>query len=68
MIMPNLSGIESLWLKTLGDPRICVAVLDGDVDQSHLCFHQARLTQIPTLISAVANQGFATQLRSWSQS
>ena len=61
MIMPNLSGIESLWLKTLGDPRICVAVLDGDVDQSHPCFHQARLTQIPTLISAVANQGFATQ-------
>ncbi|NCS20784.1 MAG: PatA/PatG family cyanobactin maturation protease [Microcystis aeruginosa G11-06] len=59
--MPNLSGIESLWLKTLGDPRICVAVLDGDVDQSHPCFHQARLTQIPTLISAVANQGFATQ-------
>jgi cyanobactin maturation PatA/PatG family protease len=61
MIMPNLSGIESLWLKTLGDPRICIAVLDGSVDISHPCFHQARLTQIPTLISAVANQGFATQ-------
>ena len=59
--MPNLSGIESLWLKTLGDPRICVAVLDGDVDQSHPCFHQARLTRIPTLIPAVSNQGFATQ-------
>lgn len=61
MIMPNLSGIESLWLKTLGDPRICVAVLDGDVDQSHPCFHQARLTRIPTLIPSVSNQGFATQ-------
>jgi len=59
--MPNLSGIESLWLKTLGDPRICVAVLDGDVDQSHPCFHQARLTRIPTLIPSVSNQGFATQ-------
>jgi cyanobactin maturation PatA/PatG family protease len=44
-----------------GDSRICVAVLDGPVDQSHPCFDGANLTQLPTLVSGVANEGAASQ-------
>lgn len=62
MSTPKISGIEeSLWLKTLGDPRICVAILDGTVDISHPCFHQSQLTQVETLIPPVVNQGTAAQ-------
>lgn len=53
--------MESLWLKTLGDPRICVAVLDGAVDKSHPCFDGAELNQLQTLIPGGANQGVASQ-------
>ncbi|MBO3464231.1 S8 family serine peptidase, partial [Aetokthonos hydrillicola] len=51
-----LPRLQSLWAETLGDPRICVAVLDGQVDQSHPCFAGANLTQIQTLVSGVSNQ------------
>jgi hypothetical protein len=51
-----LPGLQSLWAETLGDPHICVAVLDGQVDQSHPCFAGANLTQIQTLVSGVSNQ------------
>ncbi len=61
MSMPEIPGMESLWLKTLGDPRICVAVLDGAVDKSHPCFNEAQLTQLQTLIPGTANQGWASQ-------
>ena len=44
----KLSGIKSLWLESLGDPGVCVAVLDGPVDQSHPCFDGANLTRLPT--------------------
>jgi cyanobactin maturation PatA/PatG family protease len=47
--------------KFAGDSRICVAVLDGPVDQSHPCFEGANLTQLPTLVSGVANGGSASQ-------
>ena len=30
-----ISGLSELWAETLGDPRICIAVLDGPVDLSH---------------------------------
>ncbi|KAB8318709.1 PatA/PatG family cyanobactin maturation protease [Tolypothrix campylonemoides VB511288] len=56
-----LSGIKSLWLESLGDPGICVAVLDGPVDQSHPCFDGANLTPLPTLVSGVADRGSASQ-------
>ncbi|NEO95332.1 MAG: S8 family serine peptidase, partial [Moorea sp. SIO3G5] len=61
MSVPTIPGIESLWLKTLGDPRICVAVLDGPVDKSHPCFNEAQLTQLQTLIPGIPNQGWASQ-------
>ncbi len=59
--MPKIPGMESLWFKTLGDPLICVAVLDGGVDNSHPCFNEAQLTQLQTLIPGTANQGWASQ-------
>ena len=40
-----LSGLTELWSLTLGDPRICVAVLDGPVDFGHPCFEGANLKQ-----------------------
>ena len=40
---------EELWGKTLGDPRVCIAVLDGPVDLSHPCFAGADLTVLETL-------------------
>lgn len=50
-------GIKELWAKTLGDPHICVAVLDGVVDQTHPCFQGANLTRVPTLVQSGANSG-----------
>ncbi len=45
----------------MGVPGICVAVLDGPVDQSHPCFEGANLTRLPTLVSGVADRGSASQ-------
>ncbi|MFB2833627.1 S8 family peptidase [Floridanema evergladense] len=56
--MPNLKqipGIEQLWAKTQGDSSICIAVLDGVVDENHPCFTGASLTRLPTLVSGEAN-------------
>jgi len=52
-----LPGLNSLWTESIGDPRVCVAVLDGPVDQSHPCFDAANLTRLPTLVSDVAGSG-----------
>ncbi|MBK1989157.1 PatA/PatG family cyanobactin maturation protease [Sphaerospermopsis aphanizomenoides BCCUSP55] len=56
-----LDGLQSLWAESLGDPRICIAVLDGLVDQSHPCFDGSQFTRLPTLVSGVADQGTASQ-------
>ena len=29
----NILGLKELWQETLGDPSVCIAVLDGPVDQ-----------------------------------
>lgn len=52
-----LPGLKALWNQSMGDPRVCVAVLDGPVDQSHPCFHGASLTKLQTLVSDVAGPG-----------
>ena len=31
----SIPGLKELWTHTRGDPRVCVAILDGPVDQSH---------------------------------
>jgi cyanobactin maturation PatA/PatG family protease len=56
--MPNIKqipGIQQLWAKTQGDSTICIAVLDGVVDQNHPCFTGANLTRLPTLVAGEAN-------------
>jgi len=56
-----LPEINSLWSVSIGSPNICVAILDGLVDQSHPCFDGADLTRLPTLVSDVADRGSASQ-------
>ncbi|HEV7225373.1 MAG TPA: S8 family serine peptidase [Pirellulales bacterium] len=50
-------GLPELCAETLGDARICIAVLDGPVDRSHPCFAEARLTALPTLVSESPGDG-----------
>lgn len=38
-----LPGVASLWRRTLGDPAVTIAVLDGPVDLSHPALRGARL-------------------------
>jgi hypothetical protein len=45
-----LTGLEELRTRTLGDPRVCVAVVDGPVDTSHPCFQGANLETLATLV------------------
>ncbi len=45
-----IPGLAELWQETSGDPRICVAVLDGPVDQTHPCFRGAQLSALPTTV------------------
>jgi hypothetical protein len=40
----SLQGITGVWRHTLGDPRVCIAILDGPVDLSHPSLRGARLT------------------------
>jgi len=56
-----LPGLSSIWSQTWGNSDICIAVLDGPVDQSHPCFEGAQLTPLQTLVSSVADQGAASQ-------
>ena len=46
----QIPGLQSLWEKTPGDSRICVAVLDGLVDQAHPSFAGSDLKRLPTLV------------------
>ncbi|MFF9194950.1 S8 family serine peptidase [Streptomyces sp. NPDC014779] len=40
-----------------GDPRVCVALLDGPVDLAHPCFAGADLTRLDTLVGEPAGNG-----------
>ncbi|KAA3656894.1 MAG: peptidase S8 [Chloroflexi bacterium] len=53
-------GLDTLWAETLGDPGICIAILDGPVDQSHTSLAAANLTQVETLVAGITSQGSAT--------
>ncbi len=57
----TIDGLEELWAETFGDPRICVAILDGPVDKSHPSLATANLLQLDTLVSAAADLGPASQ-------
>jgi peroxiredoxin len=41
-----LPGLADLWDVTVGDPAICIAVLDGPVDRSHPSLEAANLNEI----------------------
>ncbi|MGO9271312.1 MAG: PatA/PatG family cyanobactin maturation protease [Terriglobia bacterium] len=53
----TIPGLPELWAKTLGDPRICIAILDSPVDVTHPSLAGANLTQIETLVSSEAASG-----------
>jgi cyanobactin maturation PatA/PatG family protease len=52
-----LPGLPSLCAASLGDPEVCVAILDGPVDISHPFFQGANLTRLDTLVSDAAGDG-----------
>ncbi|WP_444998272.1 PatA/PatG family cyanobactin maturation protease [Aliikangiella sp. IMCC44359] len=51
----SLPGLKKLWAETKGSTEICIAVLDGPVDKSHICFNTAQLKQIDFM--ALGNAG-----------
>jgi cyanobactin maturation PatA/PatG family protease len=58
----KLPGITAIWKKTQGHPQVCVAVLDGLVDQSHPCFAGANLSRLATLVRGeVKPEGLMSQ-------
>ncbi len=61
IVMGVLSGIRKLWAETLGDPAVCIAILDGPVDLSHPSLKSANLTQVETLVPGTADLGPASQ-------
>jgi hypothetical protein len=46
--------LKPLWRRSLGDPRVRVAVLDGPVDLGHPCFQGADLAQLESWIGGTA--------------
>jgi len=56
-----IEGLKELWGETLGDPRVCIAILDGPVDQSHPSLAAADLTRLETLVSGLVDRGPASQ-------
>lgn len=57
---PVLPGLADLWRETQGDPRVCIAVLDGPVDLSHPCFEGADVAVHPAALAGHASAGPAT--------
>ncbi|WP_017317508.1 PatA/PatG family cyanobactin maturation protease [Mastigocladopsis repens] len=56
-----IAGLQDIWAETFGEPQICIAVLDGLVDQAHSSLVGAKLTQLEPLIPNISNQGSAAQ-------
>jgi cyanobactin maturation PatA/PatG family protease len=55
-----VDGLRALREQTLGNPEICVAVLDGPVDQTHPCFEGANLRRVSTLAGEAETAGAMT--------
>lgn len=56
----DIPGLRELWDETLGDTRVCIAILDGPVELSHPCFQGADIAVHPSS-AASPNKGAATQ-------
>jgi cyanobactin maturation PatA/PatG family protease len=59
--VPIIHGLQELWAETRGDPRVCIAILDGPVDLSNPCFRGANLREVETLVPNSADKGSASQ-------
>jgi len=57
----GIPGLKDLWRETLGDTRVCIAVLDGPVDLAHQSLKEAKLNRIETLVQGKADQGAASK-------
>jgi cyanobactin maturation PatA/PatG family protease len=57
MDVRSIDGLGPLHAETLGDSRVCIAVLDGPVDLAHPCFAGAELRSLPTLFASEAGAG-----------
>ncbi|MBI3866035.1 MAG: PatA/PatG family cyanobactin maturation protease [Planctomycetia bacterium] len=57
----DISGLTDLWAHTLGDPRICIAVLDGPADLSHHALLHAKITRIRPSLPIGSSDGRALQ-------
>lgn len=55
-----LPELREIWNETVGDPTVCVAVLDGPVDLTHPCFSGSALASIATLAATGHERGAAT--------
>jgi cyanobactin maturation PatA/PatG family protease len=49
--------LRRLHEQTLGDPEVCVAVLDGPADLTHACLRGSRVRRGPTLVADAAGAG-----------
>ncbi len=49
-----IPALPELMAITQGDEHICIAVLDGPVDQAHPCFAGTTLTRLPSLVKGEA--------------
>jgi len=55
--MIDIPGIKELWLETLGDSDICIAILDGPADLAHPTLLGANLRQLETLTRGEVDRG-----------
>lgn len=58
-VEPAVANSDALRRLGHGDPRICIAVLDGPVDTSHPCFRDAALSELGTGAPPEARKGWA---------
>src|SRR4051812_31999834 len=56
----EILDLELLWAQTRGDPGICIAVLDGPVEEEHPCFRGWRLSHLPTTEAPACGGGAAS--------
>jgi cyanobactin maturation PatA/PatG family protease len=59
ILTDRIPGIRELWQETLGDQRVCIAVLDGPVDLYHPCFKGADLTELRVIENNATIHGAA---------
>ena len=52
-----IPGLQELWARTLGDARICVAIVDGSIDVSHPAFAGASLERADSAWPAEPHTG-----------